>query len=183
MKVVLIETKTFELSYAGSHAVRIIERGRKVTKELVLSSLTMLWVVQSLEDCVQSDGKKEFIRTFSFGGSAYIAQRSSNAYGRYLTIVEYKGGGRRSLLIFPKEVEGKGWRKMALELSELCGNVGKAGGKKYGGAEIIQQPCKIVTCSGTTSKTYTEVVSCSTPAIKGSVGRIEEYLIRVGLSY
>lgn len=38
MKRVPIEYKIFEISHAGSRAFSIIERGRKVIKELVLSS-------------------------------------------------------------------------------------------------------------------------------------------------
>lgn len=105
-------------------------RERKVTKDLVLGTPTTNWVVQTLDECSCSDGNKEFIRTSCLGNNAYIAQRSSNVYGRYLTIVEYRGGGRRNLIIILEEVEDKGWRKMAMELHAMYGNVGKTGGKE-----------------------------------------------------
>lgn len=75
------------------------------------------------------------IITSCLGISAFLAQRSSNAFGRYLTIFEYRGGRRNSLLNIPKEVEGKGWRKMAMELCGICGNVGKIEAKEYRGAD------------------------------------------------
>lgn len=36
-----------------------------------------------------------------------------------MVVIEYCGGERQGILIIPEEVEGKGWRKMALELREL----------------------------------------------------------------
>lgn len=63
LKVVLIETKIFELLLEGGGCfIHIIERGRKVTRELILGLSTALWVAQSLEDCTRSNGD-EFIRT------------------------------------------------------------------------------------------------------------------------
>lgn len=37
----MIEKKIFEISFTGSRALGIIKRGRKVTKELVLSTPTV----------------------------------------------------------------------------------------------------------------------------------------------
>lgn len=104
----------FNLQFRGSddHLVEFLEALRAVAKalwhaaegktsaqdeaaELILSILTVLWVLQSLEDCIQSDGE-EFIRTFSYGGRAFIVQRSLNVYGCYFTIVEVRGDGRSS---------------------------------------------------------------------------------------
>lgn len=44
--------------------------------------------------------------------------------------MEYRGGGRRGFLIFPEATEGYEWKKMADELSEMCGSVRIALGKK-----------------------------------------------------
>lgn len=110
-----------------------------MTKELILGLPTALWVAQTLEECSRSNGDKEFIRTSNLGSSACIAQRSSNVHGRYLIVVEYRGGGRKSLIIIPKEVEGQGWRKMSMELCGLCGSVGKNEAKEYGGVEKFKR--------------------------------------------
>lgn len=63
--------------------------------------------------------------TSSSGNSAFFAHRSSNIHGHFLNIVEYRRGGRRDLIIILEEVDGNGWRKMALELCALCFSEGK----------------------------------------------------------
>lgn len=47
-------------------------------------------------------------------------------------------GGSSSIVIFPKEI-GKGSRKMARELGEMCGKMGNFGEKNSGGNKALQQ--------------------------------------------
>lgn len=56
-------------------------------------------VLQTLKDCSRLDGEQEFVTISSVGSKAYIAQSGSNDYGRYLTLVEYSGEGRRDIII------------------------------------------------------------------------------------
>lgn len=76
----------------------------------------MKWVVQTLEDCVHLEDSRKFIKTSSLGNNAFIAQRSNNIHGCYLTIVECRGGGNRDDIIISEEANRKSWRKMAMEL-------------------------------------------------------------------
>lgn len=55
------------------------------------------------------------------GATAYIAQRSSNVFGSFLYLTEFRGCGRRGLLIIPEEVKGDDWKKMMEELRLVCG--------------------------------------------------------------
>lgn len=80
----------------------------------------MKWVVQTLEGCSLAEVSKEFIKTLKAGNNAFIAQRSSNLHGWYLTFVEYRRGGNRDIIIILEERDGKGWRKLAMELRALC---------------------------------------------------------------
>lgn len=73
---------------------------------------------------------KEFIKNFRYNSGAYITLQSSNAYGRFITTIEYRGGGGRGLIIILEEIGSQGWKKMAEELSAMSGSVGKAIGKK-----------------------------------------------------
>ncbi|KAF5462212.1 hypothetical protein F2P56_018238 [Juglans regia] len=163
-KVVLIESKLFEIVHAGSRALRIIERGRKVTKGLVISFTTARWVVQSLEGCGQADAKKDYIKTFSYGSSAYIAQRSSNAFDRHLAIVEYRGGGRRSIISVPEDVGGLGWRRLGLEIREMSDGGVKTAGEKYG----REVPNHLPVQNNTSAKTYAEAVVGVVPTMRGA---------------
>lgn len=56
-----------------------------------------------------------------------------------MNVIEYGDGWRESLTIIPKEVEGKGWRKMIMEQRRLCGSAGNNEGKEYGGAETFKR--------------------------------------------
>lgn len=98
----------FEISLEGSRTVCIIEQSRKVTKEVVLSYSNVKWVVQTLEDCSHAEATIEFIKTSKSNNNAFIAQRSSNFHGWYLTFVEYRRG-RHSLHHHPRR---KGWQRM-----------------------------------------------------------------------
>lgn len=62
-----------------------------------------------------------------------------NIHGRHLTIVEYRGGGRRKLIIIPEEVDDKGWRKMAIELRAMHVREGKNVEKEQRGVAILNQ--------------------------------------------
>lgn len=57
---------------------------------------------ETLEDFAHAAASKEFISTSSSGNSAFKAQRSSNFHGCYLTIVEYRKGGKRDLIYHPE---------------------------------------------------------------------------------
>lgn len=91
-----------------------------------------------MEDCALSVDSKEFIRTSSLGNDAFIVQRSFNILGRFLTIVEYRGGGRRGLFIISKEMDGRGWRKMAMELHAMYSRDGKIVEKDQSGVTILK---------------------------------------------
>lgn len=89
----------------------------------------MKWVVQTLEGCSLAEVlegcslaevSKEFIKTLKAGNNAFIALRSSNLHGWYLTFVEYRRGGNRDIIIIPEERDGKGWRKLEMEHCALC---------------------------------------------------------------
>lgn len=77
-KSLIIESNVFVISIVRSNAISIVEKGRKVTNEIVLNAKTTAWVTKTLEDCFHSVGSKEFIRTFRLGDIGYIAKRSYN---------------------------------------------------------------------------------------------------------
>lgn len=64
---------------------------------------------------------KELYATTREGGKGFIAQRCSNAQGRFIAL-EYSGGGRRNFIFIHKNVEGRGWRRMAAALGEISLN-------------------------------------------------------------
>lgn len=69
------------------------------------------------------------------GSSSFIAQRCSDAHGRYMQLVENGGGSRCSFIFIPEEMEGKGWRRMAEALWEFASE-GRGISHNRGGAPM-----------------------------------------------
>lgn len=42
-------------------------------------------------------------------------------FGSFLYLIEFRGCGRRGLLIIPEEAKGDDWKKMMEELRLVCG--------------------------------------------------------------
>lgn len=62
LKHLLIETKVFVLSSEGGKSFRIIERSRKVKKEMVLSHASVRWFANTMEECSLLKGRRESAR-------------------------------------------------------------------------------------------------------------------------
>lgn len=65
---------------------------------------------------------KELYAMTREGDRIFIAQRCSNARGKFMALVEYGGGGRHSFIFISEDVEGRGWRRMAAVLGEISLN-------------------------------------------------------------
>lgn len=48
-KSLIIESNVFVISIVGSNVISIVEKGRKVTNEIVLNAKTTAWVTKTLE--------------------------------------------------------------------------------------------------------------------------------------
>lgn len=99
------------------------------------------WVIKVLEECALGD-KKEFYASIWDENRSYIAQGCSNVYGRFMALVEYESGGRRSFLFITEEMEGRGWKKLAGILQEVRDNVEVRGNVEegYGGGNLTLAP-------------------------------------------
>lgn len=83
----------FVLSLEGGKSFCIIERSRKVTKEMVLSHASVRWFANTMEECSLSKGRREFCKMDHDGNKALFAYWCSNAFGRYLELTDYGGSG------------------------------------------------------------------------------------------
>ena len=73
--------------------------------------------MKSIEQIVVGISPKNFY-TFREGDLAYTLQWSSNSFGMFLLLIEFKVGGSRSIFI-PKGRDKNGWRVFGLELRKL----------------------------------------------------------------
>lgn len=97
--------------------------------------------------------KKDFYTTSREGTKSFIVQRCLNVRGCYMALVEYGGGGRRSFIFIPKELGGKGWRKMADALWEA---ILEKGQELHGRGGVAQRPLVVV--NHPQSRLYREVL-------------------------
>lgn len=108
LKHLPIETKVFVLSLEGAKCICIIERSRKVTKEMVLSCASAHWFANTLEECSLLVSKKDLCKTYQDGDKAIFAHQHSNAFGRYQELAEYGGSVCQGVLLILEGMEGRG---------------------------------------------------------------------------
>lgn len=117
MKQLLME-KIFALSLDGGNCIRITERSRKTTKEMVFSLSSARWMANTLEECSSLAGNKTFYKSYRDGSKALFVHRRTNAFGSYLEITEYGGGGHWGPLVIPEGIEGGGWKYFSREMKQ-----------------------------------------------------------------
>ncbi|KAK9994668.1 hypothetical protein SO802_024371 [Lithocarpus litseifolius] len=76
------------------------------------------WLMKSIEQVVVGISPKLFY-TFREGDIAYTLQQSSNSFGLFLLLTEFKVGGFRRSVIIPEGRAKNGWRVFGLELRKM----------------------------------------------------------------
>jgi hypothetical protein len=115
-----VEAKSFELSVGeGASVLRLEEKRKGLSNVLCLGLLGVGWLASTVENLVAELGSKVFAKSFREGPKKFIAQRNSNSFGRFLEVVMYLEGGRRSRIVIPEGRKGFGWRRFADELSKV----------------------------------------------------------------
>ncbi|KAF5442614.1 hypothetical protein F2P56_035254 [Juglans regia] len=79
---------------------------------------TVQWLKRALEES-EIGARKDYYSSIREGYRSFIAHRCSNNRPRFLEVVVYAEGGRRSFIIIPEEEGGRGWRRMREVLREL----------------------------------------------------------------
>lgn len=96
----------FALSLEGGSCIRITERSRKTTKEMVFRQSSARWLANTVEECTSLAGSKTFYKSYRDGLKALFVHCRSNDFGRYLEVTKYGGSGRCGLLEIPEGMEG-----------------------------------------------------------------------------
>ena len=76
------------------------------------------WLMKSTEQIAVGISLKYFY-TFREGDVAYTLQRSSNSFGMFLLLTEFKVDGYRRFIFIPEGKAKNGWRVFGLELRKL----------------------------------------------------------------
>ena len=74
--------------------------------------------MKSIEQIVVGISPKYFY-TFREGDLAYTLHRSSNSFGLFLLLIEFKVGGFRRSIIIPEGRGKNGWKVFGLELWKM----------------------------------------------------------------
>ena len=116
-----LESKFFQLvvEEGGRYfSLRIFERSRYFMKSVFMGKNVAQWLMKSLEQIIVGISPNNFY-TFREGDLAYTLQRSSNSFGMFLLLTEFKVGGSRRSIFIPKGRGKNGWRVFGLELRKL----------------------------------------------------------------
>ena len=116
-----IESKLFQLvvEEGGRYfSLGIFERSRYFMKSVFMGKNVAQWLMKSIEQIVVGFSPKYFY-TFREGDLAYTLQWSSNSFGLFLLLIEFKVGGSRRSIIIPVGRAKNGWRVFGLDLRKI----------------------------------------------------------------
>jgi len=74
--------------------------------------------MKNIEHIIIGISPKQFF-TFREGDLAYTFQQSSNSFGQFILLTEFKVGGSRRSIIITEGREKNGWRVFGLELRKM----------------------------------------------------------------
>jgi hypothetical protein len=66
-------------------------------RALSFGRVSMNWLLATMEDLLHVEATKKFLNPSGVGSKAFISQWSVNKFGHYVVVMEYGGGGWRSL--------------------------------------------------------------------------------------
>jgi hypothetical protein len=72
-----------------------------------------------MEELRQGGEMRDFCRTIRVGSTVHILQWRGNTHGRFLVLLEFGNGGRRTFVIISKGREGSGWANCLAQLRKL----------------------------------------------------------------
>lgn len=99
----VIESKFFSLARDGRYLC-ITEKSRRFVKEIVLGMSMVFWLAKALEVAL-----KEIVYFYApqwEGDRGFLALKFFNAYGHYMEVLEYGGGGCRKFIFISEERDG-----------------------------------------------------------------------------
>jgi hypothetical protein len=114
-----VENKAFEFRSNVQGGVQMAEKSRGKCRTVIMAWPTIFWLVSAWDYLTNIETSRENWRTFRFGCLAYVMQRRTNSHGNFLELSEYGGKGRRSFVIIPEGIEGKGWEDCRVQLQRL----------------------------------------------------------------
>lgn len=115
-----MEAKSFVFTVVeGASVVRLEERRRNFSGSVLLGAQSVGWLISMMESLLWYPREKDFVRSFREGSKVLIVRRGGNVASRFLEVAVYAVGGRRGIIYFPEGYEGRGWRKVVLELGKV----------------------------------------------------------------
>jgi hypothetical protein len=114
-----VENKAFEFRSNVQGGVQMAEKSRGKCRSVIMAWPSIFWLVSAWDYLTNTETARENWRTFRFGCLAYVMQRRNNSHGNFLELSEYGGKGRRSFVIIPEGIEGKGWEDCRAQLKRL----------------------------------------------------------------
>jgi hypothetical protein len=114
-----VEAKSFVLSVReGEPVVRLEERRKGFAGSVILGVQCTGWLVSMVEVVLRNPGVEEFVKSYREGLKMLLVRRGGNRADRFLELRVHAEGGRKGLILLPEGREGRGWSRVAGELSK-----------------------------------------------------------------
>jgi hypothetical protein len=102
-----VESKSYELRLGdGSRNIKLMEWGRLNLSTVFLGEVRLVWLLKMLNELVLETMGISACRDHRMGSSVMFLQKRMNKYGKFMEIIEYGLGGRRSFVVIPEGREG-----------------------------------------------------------------------------
>lgn len=76
------------------------------------------WLVLMVEVVLRNPGVEEFVKSYREGLEVLLVRRGGNRVDRFLELRVHSEGDRKGLMLLPEGCEGRGWSRVASELSK-----------------------------------------------------------------
>jgi hypothetical protein len=137
-----VEAKSYVFSTGVRNSeLRVEERRKGFYGSVSLGSLSVAWLISKVEELIRDPGDEEFVKPFREESKAIIIRRGGNKAGRFLEVAVYAEGGRRGLVMFPEGRGGRGWSRVAGELSKALVHLEAVYGSVSGHWRIDRRFC------------------------------------------
>jgi len=116
----VVEAKEFLFSVkSGFSELRLEEKRKSFLGVVVLGSLCSAWLVDTVKEALKSPGSLDFVKSFREESKLVIVRKGGNQAGRFLEVSSFAVGGRKGSIWLPEGRDGRGWRRVAGELSRM----------------------------------------------------------------
>jgi hypothetical protein len=119
--------------------LRVEEKRKNFSSEVILSFQCSEWLVSTMVGLLGSPVEQDFVKSFREGPKVLIARIGGNKAGRFLEATVFRMGGRKGFILIPEGSGGWGWHKFSGELRKAADYLSAMVGCGLGSSSALEQ--------------------------------------------